>query len=230
MEQVVGAQERALLATVGGRLEPRFDRLRGAHRRGVRRAHPARAVAGPIPPGDAQSVARRTRSPPATRRRPARSLPQVVNRSPMNQFLRHAAALAGLAVIAWVGAGYLLTNPLALAITALIGAFYLMGVLELHRFRQASDELALAVAELAEPLPSLRPWLERVPAGLRNAVRRRVEGEPVGLPGPSLAPTLAGLLVLLGMLGHLPGHDPDACAAPAPRWRPPPTSSPCATR
>jgi hypothetical protein len=30
MEQVVGAQERALLATVAGRLESRFDRLRGA--------------------------------------------------------------------------------------------------------------------------------------------------------------------------------------------------------
>ncbi len=30
MEQVVGAQERALLATVGARLEPRFDQLRGA--------------------------------------------------------------------------------------------------------------------------------------------------------------------------------------------------------
>jgi hypothetical protein len=29
MEQVVGAQERALLATVGARLEPRFDALRG---------------------------------------------------------------------------------------------------------------------------------------------------------------------------------------------------------
>ncbi len=30
MEQVVGAQERALLATVAGRLEPRFDQWRGA--------------------------------------------------------------------------------------------------------------------------------------------------------------------------------------------------------
>ena len=123
----------------------------------------------------------------------------------MNQFLRHAAALAGLAVIAWVGAGYVLTNPLALVITVLIGAFYLMGVLELHRFGQASAALALAVDELVEPLPDLRPWLARVPAGLRNAVRRRVEGEPVGLPGPSLAPTLAGLLVLLGMLGTFLG-------------------------
>ena len=31
MEQVVGAHERALLATVAGRLEPRFDQLRGTH-------------------------------------------------------------------------------------------------------------------------------------------------------------------------------------------------------
>ncbi|MFL6680732.1 MAG: DUF802 domain-containing protein, partial [Burkholderiaceae bacterium] len=33
----------------------------------------------------------------------------------------------------------------------------------------------------------------------------RVEGEPVGLPGPALAPVLAGLLVLLGMLGTFLG-------------------------
>ena len=123
----------------------------------------------------------------------------------MNQFLRHAAALTGLAVIAWVGAGYVLTNPLALVITVLIGAFYGMGVLELHRFRQSTGELALAVDELAQSPAGLAAWLERVPASLRNAVRRRVEGEPVGLPSPALAPTLAGLLVLLGMLGTFLG-------------------------
>ena len=123
----------------------------------------------------------------------------------MNQILRHAAALAGLAVVAWVGAGYLATNPLALVVTLLIGGFYVMGLLELQRFRRATDALAHALAELPESLAELRPWLERVPAGLRNAVRRRVEGEPVGLPGPSLAPTLAGLLVLLGMLGTFLG-------------------------
>ncbi len=123
----------------------------------------------------------------------------------MNQILRHAAALAGLAAVAWVGAGYLATNPLALVVTLLIGGFYVMGLLELQRFRRATDALAQALADLPESLVELRPWLERVPAGLRNAVRRRVEGEPVGLPGPSLAPTLAGLLVLLGMLGTFLG-------------------------
>ena len=123
----------------------------------------------------------------------------------MNQFLRHAAAAAGLAVIAWVGAGYLLTNPLALVLTLLIGAFYVMGVLELHRLRQATDALATAVDALAATPASLAAWLEPLPAGLRNAVRRRVEGEPVGLPGPALAPMLAGLLVLLGMLGTFLG-------------------------
>jgi hypothetical protein len=123
----------------------------------------------------------------------------------MNQFLRHAAAATGLAVIAWVGAGYVLTNPLALVITVLIGAFYVMGVLELRRFRQATVVLLDALEGLAQAPVELAPWLERVPAALRNAVRRRVEGEPVGLPAPALAPMLAGLLVLLGMLGTFLG-------------------------
>jgi predicted secreted protein len=123
----------------------------------------------------------------------------------MNQFLRHAAAATGLAVIAWVGAGYLLTNPLALVLTLMIGAFYVMGVLELQRFRRATLSLATAVDALAATPASLAAWLEQLPAGLRNAVRRRVEGEPVGLPGPALAPMLAGLLVLLGMLGTFLG-------------------------
>ena len=123
----------------------------------------------------------------------------------MNQIPRHAAFIAGLAVVAWVGAGYVLTNPLALAITVLIGALYVAGVLELRRFRGATDALAQAVAELPETLDSPRAFLARVPASLVNSVRRRIEGEPVGLPGPALAPTLAGLLVLLGMLGTFLG-------------------------
>jgi hypothetical protein len=124
----------------------------------------------------------------------------------MNQLLRHATLAVGLAVIAWVGAGYVLANPLALVITALIGAFYVMGVLELHRFRQATTRTRRRPSTNSRSRrPASAAWLERVPAALRNAVRRRVEGEPVGLPAPALAPTLAGLLVLLGMLGTFLG-------------------------
>ncbi|NKI94297.1 hypothetical protein [Rhizobacter sp. SG703] len=123
----------------------------------------------------------------------------------MTRFLPHAVFLAGLAALGWVGAGYVGSHPLALAITALIGAFYAIGALELHRFRQATAMLARAVGGLADPLPGLRPWLDGVPASLQNAVRRRIEGESAGFPGPALAPYLAGLLVLLGMLGTFVG-------------------------
>src|SRR5690606_31622341 len=123
----------------------------------------------------------------------------------MHKVFRHATVVAGLGVIAWVGAGYLMGHPLALLVTLVIGAIYLMGVFELHRFHQATATLATVLEDAAEPQGSLRPWLERVPATLQNAVRRRIEGEPVGLPGPAMAPTLAGLLVLLGMVGTFLG-------------------------
>jgi hypothetical protein len=123
----------------------------------------------------------------------------------MNAFLRSAAFAAGLAVLGWVALGYAGANPLALAITLVIAAFYIAGALELLRFQRGTAALAAAVAELPDTVSELAPWLARVPATLRNAVRRRVEGEPVGLPGPALAPYLAGLLVLLGMLGTFVG-------------------------
>lgn len=43
MEQVVGAQERALLSTVAGRLEPRFEQLRQQHQAAAAEAAPAPA-------------------------------------------------------------------------------------------------------------------------------------------------------------------------------------------
>lgn len=113
--------------------------------------------------------------------------------------------LAGLAVVGWIGAGYAGTNPLALAVTLLIGVCYLAGALELLRYQQATTALSRAVSDLKEAPGSLGAWLDKVPAGLRNAVRLRIEGERVGLPGPSLAPYLVGLLVLLGMLGTFLG-------------------------
>ena len=105
----------------------------------------------------------------------------------------------------WVGAGYIGATPWGLAITGLIGAFYLTGGLELQRFQRATSTLTQALADLPGPPASLRDWLNRVHPSLQNAVRLRIEGERVGMPGPALTPYLAGFLVLLGMLGTFLG-------------------------
>ncbi|KQV98388.1 DUF802 domain-containing protein [Rhizobacter sp. Root1221] len=123
----------------------------------------------------------------------------------MNRSLHHAAFAVGLAAIAWVGAGYFPGNLLALALVLLIGAFFLMGALELHHFQQATTSLARVVGAAHEPPAALGTWLAPLHPSLQHTVRLRVEGERVALPGPSLTPYLAGLLVLLGMLGTFLG-------------------------
>lgn len=112
----------------------------------------------------------------------------------------------GLAALGWIAAGYIVgMNPLALVVTIVIGAAYVAGALELRRYQQATGTLTQAVAGLSEQPPKLGAWLEQLHPSLRNAVRLRVEGERVALPGPALTPYLVGLLVLLGMLGTLLG-------------------------
>ena len=123
----------------------------------------------------------------------------------MNRTLHYTAFFLGLAAIVWVGVGYVGSNPLALVITLLIGGFYLMGAAELRRFDAATSTLAGAVANVQTTPSTLGEWIEPVHPSLQNTVRLRVEGERVGLPGPSLTPYLAGLLVLLGMLGTFLG-------------------------
>ncbi|PTB18999.1 hypothetical protein C9I57_21215 [Trinickia symbiotica] len=113
--------------------------------------------------------------------------------------------LAGLCAACWIGFGYIGTNPLAFAVTFLIVACYLSGAWELQRYQQATATLVRAVTELSGPPPSLAAWLERLHPSLGNAVRQRIENERAALPGPTLAPYLVGLLVLLGMLGTLLG-------------------------
>ncbi len=113
--------------------------------------------------------------------------------------------LAGLAAVAWVGAGYGSAYPLALAVTAVIGAFFLVGVVELWRYRQGTLSLMQAVDGLQSPPASLADWLGTLHPALRQAVRGRVEGQRAALPAPALTPYLAGLLVLLGMLGTFAG-------------------------
>ncbi len=116
-----------------------------------------------------------------------------------------AAFLAGLLAVAWIGVGYLGHSVLALTVTLLIGAAYLAGALELRRFHGATTGLERALAEIPADLPHPGGWLERLPPSLQNAVRLRIEGERVALPGPAMTPYLVGLLVLLGMLGTFLG-------------------------
>lgn len=123
----------------------------------------------------------------------------------MNRFLHFLVFAVGLAGVCWIGAGYLASNPLALAVTALIAAVYLAGALELYRYQQSTSTLTAALADLSESPASLDDWLSRLHPGLRTSVRQRIEGDRVGLPGPALTPYLVGLLVLLGMLGTFLG-------------------------
>ncbi|KAA8993847.1 DUF802 domain-containing protein [Stenotrophomonas cyclobalanopsidis] len=113
--------------------------------------------------------------------------------------------LVGLLAVCWIGIGYVAVHPLGAAVAAIIAACYIAGGVELYRYRQASHGLRTALNDLGTAKDALAPWLERVPVALRNAVRLRVEGERIALPGPVLTPYLVGLLVLLGMLGTLLG-------------------------
>ncbi|XQA70471.1 DUF802 domain-containing protein [Xanthomonas sacchari] len=113
--------------------------------------------------------------------------------------------LAGLAVVCWIGVGYLGSNPLGASFAALIGLCYLAGIAELYRYRQATATLHTALSDAEAARDDLGGWLQRLHPSLRNAVRLRIEGERAALPVPALTPYLVGLLVLLGMLGTFLG-------------------------
>jgi hypothetical protein len=123
----------------------------------------------------------------------------------MTKFSFAVAFAAGVAVLAWIAAGFSGGSWLPIAVTAVILATYLLGAFELRQFRAATAGLRTALDALSQPPSSLDDWLERVPPLLRTAVRARVEGERGVLPGPALTPYLVGLLVMLGMLGTFLG-------------------------
>ena len=123
----------------------------------------------------------------------------------MKQPFSTALFLAGLAIVGWIGVGYVGTHALGVVVTLVIGACYVVGVVELQRYRQATATLAHALDDTAPAGNGLQAWLAPLHPSLRQAVRLRVEGERVALPAPSLTPYLVGLLVLLGMLGTLLG-------------------------
>ena len=123
----------------------------------------------------------------------------------MNRTLFAAAFSLGAMAVVWVGFGFFAANPLALAMTLVIGVVYGTGALELLKFRRATATLTHALTDIPDNLPHLGDWLGKLDSSLQNAVRLRVEGERVGLPGPALTPYLVGLLVMLGMLGTFLG-------------------------
>lgn len=115
------------------------------------------------------------------------------------------AFLLGLAALVWVGVGFVGTSHIALAMTFAIAVGYLVGALEIRRYRGLTNGLAAALAKVPEPLNQLGDWLKSVPQPLQHSVRQRIEGERAALPGLSLTPYLIGLLVMLGMLGTFLG-------------------------
>jgi len=116
-----------------------------------------------------------------------------------------AAFAAGVAALFWVATGFLGSHWLALAMTGLIALTYGLGAFELSQFRKTTGRLTQALSDTGSIGADLHPWLEGLPASLRNPVRLRLEGERVGLPGPAMTPYLVGLLVMLGMLGTFLG-------------------------
>lgn len=113
--------------------------------------------------------------------------------------------LLGATAVIWVGLGFLDANLLALTATLIIAAVYGLGFLELRHFRRATNNLIDQLRSPPANPGALDHWLTALPASLRGTVARRVDGEPIALPGPILTPYLSGLLVMLGLLGTFIG-------------------------
>src|SRR5690606_14490409 len=127
-------------------------------------------VATNLRSGLAPGAACRTRPAPAARHGAARRAGPRHRNGSMNKHFFALAFAAGLACLAWVAAGFLASNGLALAMTAVIAAVYLLGAYELHQFRAAGRGLGTALQALSQPPAALADWLATVPASLRGAV------------------------------------------------------------
>lgn len=125
----------------------------------------------------------------------------------MTRILFAIAFLIGALAVIWTGHNFIGVDTLGLSVIAVIGAVYAIGLAELVQFRRATGSLNRALQPLSEssPVDSIERWLTPVHASLHNAVRLRIEGERVALPGPIITPYLVGLLVMLGLLGTFVG-------------------------
>ena len=125
--------------------------------------------------------------------------------NPNNRNLSFIAFFLGLAAVTWIALGYVGGSTLALGVSCVIAAVYVVGAFEMRRFHGDTAALAGALDRIPDDITDVGEWLQQVPATLRNAVRLRIEGERIALPGPGVTPYLVGLLVLLGMLGTFLG-------------------------
>jgi hypothetical protein len=122
-----------------------------------------------------------------------------------NRNLSLLAFILGLAAVTWVAVGYVGGSALAFTVSCLIATVYLAGAFEMRRFHGSTSALARALGNIPDEVDNIGEWLQQVPVNLQNAVRLRIAGERVVLPGPGVTPYLIGLLVLLGMLGTFLG-------------------------
>ena len=129
----------------------------------------------------------------------------IKNATWMDRTLFFTALALGILSVLWTTSIFVTRDALAFTITAVIGAVFSIGVVELIQFDKATATLTDALHMAQNPVEKLEDWLEGIDASLQNAVRLRVEGARVGLPAPLLAPYLVGLLVMLGLLGTFVG-------------------------
>jgi hypothetical protein len=109
------------------------------------------------------------------------------------------------AAVVWVAIGYVGGSTLAFGVSCVIAAVYVAGASKCGASTATRRAGPGARQHPGRHREDLGEWLQQVPAALRNAVRLRIEGERVALPGPGVTPYLVGLLVLLGMLGTFLG-------------------------
>jgi hypothetical protein len=102
MEDVVGGRERALLAQVPGLLAQRYERLQAEGAEDLTRASSASCNNCWKPSWTSACTPWRACWTPCAR--PPRT--DLIDKEPMNRTLQLLVFLAGLAGIAWVGAGY----------------------------------------------------------------------------------------------------------------------------
>lgn len=123
----------------------------------------------------------------------------------MRKFFPLVVFVLGLLGVVAVAAVHAQGNLITLGVCLLIALVYLAGAAELYRYHRASVGLQQQSLALQAPPDELASWLQPLDASLRAVVRLRVMGERIALPAPTLPAYLAGLLVLLGMLGTLLG-------------------------